>query len=479
MTDQQRGDSVLPGSRSRMPHTRAFADEAVTFSEAYTVAPHCCPARASFFTGLYPTQHGVYNNICNDVRLSRGPKPGTVHWSEAMAEAGYGMYFTGKWHVSIDTRPKDHGWTEMEPIGAVAGNYHGQRWDAYRKGTFCEPGPRAYGHIRKVGYHESGQRKLFGPTDPNTRPGDEAIAGAAISKIRELGEADDGKPWCAYVGMHGPHDPFVVPQEFLDQHPLESFDVPTSFSDMMIDKPGLYRRMRRALTGDFSEEEFIDAVRHYFAYCSYMDHLFGSILKALDESGQRDNTVVIFTSDHGDYAGDHGLFCKGIPSFQGAYHIPLMVRDPHRSDRHGTTEDAFISITDFGPTLLALAGVDPIAPMAGLDFSGFLNGAKPDAWRETVHMMCNGTELYYTQRIVQSKRWKYVFNGFDEDELYDHENDPDEMTNLAHEPEAEAVISDLLRAHWKHAERVDDNWGINPYYTVSLFPEGPLAGLRD
>src|SRR5690625_2397432 len=114
MTDQQVGGTVLPGSRIRAqtPHLDAVAARGVTFGRSYTVSPHCCPSRASFFTGRYPSEHGVWNNVNVANALSRGPYPGTPFWSTALAAAGYRLGFAGKWHVSSTESPSDHGWQE-------------------------------------------------------------------------------------------------------------------------------------------------------------------------------------------------------------------------------------------------------------------------------------------------------------------------------------------------------------------------------
>ena len=102
MTDHQRGDTVLPGHPAITPNIDQLAAEGVTFTEAFCPSPHCCPSRATFFTGLYPSRHGVWNNICNDQALSRGLKDGVQLWSEDLAAAGYQLHFSGKWHVSVE-----------------------------------------------------------------------------------------------------------------------------------------------------------------------------------------------------------------------------------------------------------------------------------------------------------------------------------------------------------------------------------------
>ena len=131
---------------------------------------------------------------------------------------------------------------------------------------------------------------------------------------------DTHRPFCMYVGPKGPHDPYFLPGKYLELYPEHSVRLPDSFGDRMEDKPGLYRRTRdrfRLLTPREQEE----ALRHYFAFCTYEDALFGRLLDTLEARGLLDHTVVLYLSDHGDYAGAHGLWTKGLPCFREAYHI--------------------------------------------------------------------------------------------------------------------------------------------------------------
>ena len=114
MTDHQRGDTVLPEHPAITPNLDRFALQGITFTETYCPSPHCCPSRATFFSGLYPSRHGVWNNVCNDQALSRGLNAEVCLWSEDLADAGYSMHFSGKWHVSVEESPADRG---DEPTG--------------------------------------------------------------------------------------------------------------------------------------------------------------------------------------------------------------------------------------------------------------------------------------------------------------------------------------------------------------------------
>ncbi|HUU59616.1 MAG TPA: sulfatase-like hydrolase/transferase [Phycisphaerae bacterium] len=472
MTDHQRGDTVLPEHPCITPNLDRLARDGVAFTETYCPSPHCCPARATFATGLYPSRHGVWNNICNDQALSRGVKPGVRMWSEDLAAAGYDLAWTGKWHVSVEESPTDRGWNEIF-ASAAAGDVHGGAWDYYRKlAARDEPAERGEGVILRPGY---GPCRLYGISEEGS-PHDERVAADALKALPDL--AAGGRPWVLYAGAVGPHDPYCVPRRFLDMYDLDDVPLPASYADSLTDKPRIYKRMRDMRYGQLTERETRDAIRHFWAYCTYLDDLFGKILAALDETGQADNTLVLYCSDHGDYCGDHGLFAKGIPCFREAYHVPAVMRWPAGIRNPGRREEAFVSLADFAPTFVELAGRTPDEALTGRSLVAFLDGRTPPDWRDEIHTQCNGVELYYTQRSVMTRDQKYVFNGFDDDELYDLRTDPREMRNLAAEADLEPVKRDLVRRMWRFAHREQDT-AINQYITVALAPYGPAEAFRE
>ena len=132
MTDHQRGDTVLPEHPAVTPNLTKFAGEGVIFENVFCPSPHCCPSRATFQTGLYPSRHGVWNNVCNAQALSRGLRDGVRLWSEDLAEAGYELAWSGKWHVSTIETPADRGWRELMVTSYKQYEHH-SGWDNYRR----------------------------------------------------------------------------------------------------------------------------------------------------------------------------------------------------------------------------------------------------------------------------------------------------------------------------------------------------------
>ncbi|HUU42234.1 MAG TPA: sulfatase-like hydrolase/transferase [Planctomycetota bacterium] len=473
MTDHQRGDTVLAEHPTVTPNLDAFAREGVTFTSTFCPSPHCCPARASFHSGLYPSRHGVWNNICNRRALSRGLNEDVRLFSEDLVDAGYRLHWSGKWHVSIEESPADRGWTEHF-VSAHLPGIHGERWGRYRElAATPEPTERGEGEILRPGY---GKYRMYGERVSKPDEHDERTVAEALAAFPRM--TSERGPWCMFVGLVGPHDPYVAPKRFLDLYDLDDVTLPVSYADDLADKPRVYQRMRRQVWDQLSEREIREGIRHFRACCSYLDDKFGLLLEALERSGQADDTLVLYTSDHGDYCAEHGLFAKGIPAFRGAYHVPAVVRWPRGVKEPGRRVDALVSLADFAPTFTELAGGTPADDLAGRSLTPWLRGETPADWRDAICTQCDGVELYYTQRSVQTHDFKYVFNGFDLDELYDLRRDPHEMRNLAADATFDDVKHALIRRMWRFAESQDDT-AINGYITTALAPWGPAEAFRE
>ncbi|MFI3170706.1 MAG: sulfatase-like hydrolase/transferase, partial [Faecalibacterium sp.] len=281
------------------------------------------------------------------------------------------------------------------------------------------------------------------------------------------------------------------------------------------DKPNLYRRTRDRF--DLTREEQIESMRRYLAFVSFEDSLFGKLIDTLTETGELENTYVLYLTDHGDYLGAHGLWAKGLPCFQEAYNICTMLGGGDIATH--STSDALVSIADFAPTILELAGVakQDIPPMVGRSLVPFIEMAAqqvqmsaqvqqtktqaeiahgallpitrnaaaapvslptPAGWRTELFTQTNGNEVYGMQRAVWSHEWKYILNLFDYDELYDLKNDPDEMHNLIEDKAYAPVVKEMCKKIWQFAKATHDN-ATCPYIMVSLAPYGPGILLED
>mgnify|MGYP002509500704 CR=1 FL=1 len=457
------------------PNIDRFRRRAVTFTDSYCSAPHCCPSRASFFSGLYPSEHGVWNNVNVSNCLSRGLFDGVKLFSEDLAEAGYKVYLSGKWHVSSRQGPEQF---QIEPLyhTGVYRDYPNRpdtsEWNAYfqkESPVDLEDRERGEGEIVRPGYPAYTQYGIDGHPFH-----DEEVVMAAVEKIPELRR--EGNPYFLFVGPLGPHDPYYVPERFLEWYDPEEVELPESFFDRMEDKPTLYRRTKGCFS-QLSEAEQRECIRHFYAFCSYEDWLFGKLLDAVGEQALEEDTVVFYLSDHGDYIGSHGLWTKGLPCFKEAYHI-CAVAGGAGIRRPGRSESAPVSITDFAPTILDLARIPDRRSFSGQSLVPFLRDETVNHWRTESYSQTNGNEVYGIQRAVWNRKWKYVFNTFDYDKLYDLEEDPHEMKNLLHGIECVeksiygSVVRELSKKMWEFAYEHQDNC-VNPYIMTALAPFGP------
>ena len=502
MPDQQNGATVLPGTPVHAPNMRRFLKESVAFTSAHCPAPHCCPSRASFMTGLYPSEHGVFNNVTTDTAIHPNPYPGTPFWGLWLKAAGYNMGYSGKLHVGRDITPESCGFENICSLeqDSLAINLarKAEQWQEARIAS-SNPGARRAGEILRPDWTNLQLYKTLPNSGPEGYEGlpDDRIVQAGIEAMKRM--AADPRPWCLMVSNSGAHDSYDVPQRFVEMYDPDGIELPASFEDTLEDKPRVYQRQRFQYWSQLSDRETRDALRHYCAKCSMQDALFGELLEALELTGQRENTIVIYISDHGDYHAAHGLWMKGVPSFREAYHIPAVVRWPRGIKRPDRQVEAFIDQVDWGPTILEACGVVPAKKLSGRSLIPWLLDESPADWRRATFTQMNGVELYYTQRIVMTKDWKYVYNGFDYDELYDLKNDPYETRNLAFPdiaakrrtvlqgsgltgeaplpwpdlaPNLDSARRNLMEQMWTFAAEHGDTI-FNPYGTVALAPWGP------
>jgi len=467
MTEHQQGRTVDPDSPCRMPNIKdRIAGKGMRFELGYTPTALCAPARASFFTGLYPTVHGMYNNYHSLPVIHSGLFPGVKLFSEYLKEAGYNLSYIGKWHVSGEKSPANYGWkipegTSLGPIGAPG---PGKRIVHYR-----EPSKnlRRYAIIKRRGWPDY---VLYGTRNGKLEDmSDFRKAKLAVEEIKRLSRKNN--PWVIYVGFTNIHDPYIVVEPYASMYDPDDVPLPKNYCDTLEDKPAIYRRMRKQLWSQLNEQQVKEAIAHYWGLCTMTDDLVGMILDALENSKAEDNTLVLFTSDHGDQVGGHGLFLKGVMPFEESYRIPMVVRWP-QVIKPGSICSEFVTLCDFAPTFCEIAGIEAAETFHGRSLLPIFQGFVPNDWPKSFFGQFLGTEYYYTQRIIRDHRFKYVFNGFDFDELYDLKNDPCELKNLANDPDYESVKQRLIEEMWRWAVKTDDIL-FDPYPTVALIPYGP------
>lgn len=471
MADQQRVDTLDPQGPCHTPNLDALAGRGVRFTRALTPNAICSPSRASMMTGLYPSRHGMVDctHAVADYRASL--REGLPMWSQRLHDAGYAGGYFGKWHVERSNLLERFGFDEYV-------HHHSDEYRDYRREQGVAKTP-AFSHrllLQHPGYRDY---MLYGVhEDPLEATEPYYLYSRGIDFVQR--HAGAAQPWCCVVSTLDPHDPFVVPRAYYDQYDPDTFSVPASYDDDPRDRPALQRRLR-SVWRDVQPHHIREAMACYYASCTFLDVQVGRILTALDETGQRDHTLVIYTTDHGEMLGAHGLFLKGATPYKEVYNIPLVVagagvRAP------GRTCAAYVNHVDMAPTLLELTGSAPIADVDGCSLGPLLR-AEVDHTAETAtpwdegYAEFHGTRLNYTQRIVWWQRWKYVYNGFDIDELYNLADDPQEQRNLAGEPEQRAMLEAMAARMWRRVHALGDFNLANAQYPMYRFsPVGPLAG---
>lgn len=473
-----------------------LAQEGMSFAEMRTPCPMCAPARAALMTGLYPHANGMWNNNHTPAAMRRDIYRDLRLWSQNLRDAGYRLQYTGKWHVSDLRSPSNFGWEEPDTApGDLSGR--GAPVDPHRDPQ--RPPQREHGAptgaqrpsrnagLKNALYQQREgwpARVLYGATEtPPEESRDGRLASRAVEFIESAGRTSD--PWCLYVGWTNPHDPYIAHERYLSQYDAAGLAVPRlpTYADDLRDKPNIYRRLHEQLWGHLSWEDVAQMIRHYCAMVAFLDEQLGRILDALERSGQAEDTIVIYTSDHGDYVGAHGLFAKGVAAFDEAYRVPLLVRWPGGIARPGTRSEAFVTLMDIGPTLLEIAGATPLENVHGRSLLPLLRdeaqgtpAADTAGWPDSFVGEFLGHENFYTQRHIRTRRHKYVWNAFDYDELYDLETDPCETTNLQADPTYQDVKRDLIARLWRWALNTGDVIN-NAYPLNAIIPYGPgIAG---
>jgi arylsulfatase A-like enzyme len=478
MSDQQRADTLDPSNPCQTPHLDHLAQRGVRFTHALVPNSICSPSRASLMTGVFPSRHGMVD-CTHTVERYRAEFDDTLPmWSQRLAEAGYTGGYFGKWHVERSNKLERFGFTEYVHKGDKA-------FYEYRSGL-------GYAKERQLslqctlshpGYRDNllyaVQEEPVEATEPYF------MYSKGIDFIRQ--QASTGKPWFCVISTIEPHDPFVAPRPYFERYDPATLPIPSSYDDDLLDKPAVQRRIR-PVWAELTPRQVQEATACYYAACTMLDEQVGRIVQSLEEMGQLDDTIIIYTSDHGEMLGHHGLFLKGVPAYEDVYNVPLVMAGPGitgaAAGSAGPTRagEGHVNNVDLAPTILELTGARPIEDVDGFSLGPLLRDEVRDIsmtpWDEA-YAEFHGQRFFYTQRIVWHGQRKYIFNGFDIDELYDLEHDPKERRNLAGDPAHREVLEEMAARMWHRAHRLGDHNIVDSHYGMFRFaPVGPLAGTE-
>ncbi|MFC0529319.1 sulfatase-like hydrolase/transferase [Phytohabitans kaempferiae] len=440
VTDQLRYDclghtSTLPVST---PNLDRLAAQGARFTHAFTHIPLCCPARQSFLTGRRPETFGGLWNY--DIGLPVAALPPTEPtWPAALADRGYDSAYLGKWHVHPSEDPTAYGYREYVSLD----EYEQVRAAAGLPGSLDCP--------------------WEGAVDPAPLPLARThwFAERAASWLRD--RAGPG-PWHLRLDLVEPHLPCTPTREFADRYTGVEIPPWGNFGDTFDGKP--YVQRQQLLNWDVADwpwDRWREVVRHYLAVISQLDAAVGILLAALRATGAEDDTLVVFTTDHGDLTGAHGMMDKHHVMYEEVLRVPLILRWPGRI-APGTVVDGFAyNLLDLVPTICAAAGVPPPPGSVGRDL---LAG---ELAREHVVATYNGQQFgLHTQRMLRDRRWKYVWNATDVDELYDLDADPHELTNLARDPVHAETVARLRKALFDTLTEEGDTQMANDWVRAQL-----------
>lgn len=453
MTDHTSAEALRPESGCLTPNLSALAADGMRLERFYTTNAICSPARASLMTGQYPSTHGVWD--CTHTQRPEwvDVRRDALFWSMALERAGYRNAYYGKWHVEQSGKLESFGWPTYDAgIG-------GCRLRA------SDSGPKVVS--RQPGYREG---TIAGVADLPADPRHPAFE-AGIAFICEASRSD--APFCCFISASEPHDPYIPARRFFELYDPARLPLSPSLRDGNEDKPEVTRRMA-GIWDYLSDDDWRLMRTCYFAVISFLDREAGRVLAALKECGADKNTIVVFTSDHGDMMGGHGLAAKGITPYEEVYNIPLVLRAPGMPALGARREMA--GMVDLGPTLLDLCGVDPLPAAQGRSMRPILEGrADPAQWQDA-YAEFFGQRFVYTQRLVWHGDWKYVFSPGGKDELYNLSEDPFERRNRIGDPSCRSVVEDMCRRMWRKMQDIGDTSLLNTHYTtLRTAPLGPLS----
>lgn len=440
-TDQHRYDCVGANGHPflQTPHLDRLACEGVNFAHAFSPIPVCIPARNSLLYGQWPTSHLA---IANWNTEAPRPAVGDVQTVSACLQAAeYDLKHVGKWHIHPTQKPMVYGYGTDVPESD---------YGAWRAEQGFEPKPNNKG--------------WFGEVDPHIPPEASRLAWGADRVIEAIERAQG--PFFVHWETNEPHLPNVVPEPFASMYRPEDCDPWAGFDDPLVNKPYIQGQQRRTWgIDDWTWAQWAPIVARYLGEISLLDAQIGRVLETLDRLGLAENTLVIYTPDHGDMCGSHGMVDKHYVMYDDIVRVPLLMRWPARL-RRGEVANSFVSnALDVATTICDAAGVDVPETFCG---TSLLSG---DSGRDDMLAMYHGNQFgLYSQRMIRNANWKYVWNATAEDELYDLAQDAGEIHNRAQDPNTKDVlvqmrqrlvawmenIKDPLLNHWNRDQLLDN-----------------------
>jgi len=407
------GDHVRPDALScvgnplaRTPHLDSLAARSVRFENCFTQAPVCSPARHSLATGRYVHAHGVRNN-------KDKPYPGMVTIAHALQPLGYRRIQIGQMH-----------WGDPQMDNGYESWIHGEEWLA--------TAPEAIRKRYEWENQSMTRRTTAGPS-PREREhhSGHARARRAIEQIQQAVAQD--QPFLCWLAFSEPHPPFYPPRDIyerFDQSRIPLPELPPAGA------PAAHADVRRRQQefAHLTPVEIRQMIAGYYGMIELLDGYVGTVLEGIERLGIRDETAVIFTSDHGEQLGEHGLFTKFV-MHEASVRVPLLIHVPGNAPG---VRDELVEHVDVFPTVCEWLGAETPPTVHGRSLAPILNGAAARGeWRDAVFSQIGAT------RMIRTAKWKLNLYGAEPGELYDMEKDPKEFFNRIADPSCAGIVKSL------------------------------------
>jgi len=490
ITDQQRADHTgfMGNKVVRTPNLDSLADRSLVFDNTWVSNPVCMPNRSTIMTGRMPTAHGV---IFNDRSLDWGVNT----FVRQFRAAGYKTGLLGKSHLQHGMSrfsglpyrgqpsgilPFKEGWDEVEHEEHYLNGLPEDPEDFYGFSHIelaINHGARAAGHYLQWALERGAELDDMIPSDKSRaaatqrsehwqqifKPGyDESLHSTSFVTDRTLAFIEDShkaaSPWLAWCSFPDPHHPITPPGQWFDRHNPEDMVLPESRHDTLEDAPEHLRFMRGRHPKEqrnavdpcgYGDDDLLrQAIAGTYGMIEMIDDGIGQILRKLDTLGIADNTIVVFTSDHGDMMGDHGLLLKGIMHYRGTLQVPLTISAPGKVT--GRTNSLASSI-DLGPTLMSLCGIKGYDGIQGKNLAPVLEDPKASVRDHVLieddmpTIIQKLSPIPARTRTIVTEEWRYTKNSKGEEQLFNLIDDHDEMQNRQQSDEkARAQLADKM-----------------------------------
>lgn len=411
-SDMQRANSLgcYGDENVHSPALDAFAKQGARFDAAISNTPVCCPHRACLMTGLYGHHSGVVSNGVNFTRKARGI-------AEQFRDAGYVTGYEGKWHI-----PDGYGTEDTMPLGFPRGEtgFKGQDKRASRPHYLRTK-------VRDASTGQMVEKEVYAPT---------LWSDSAIRFIEEKSKGE--KPWMFYLSWIPPHSPYKAPPEFTSHYQ---------------GKLKLAPNVPQGLSTEYARKVLPD----YYGMVESLDVEFKRIMDALDRAGVAKDTIVCYSSDHGDMLGCHGYTAKRWPHEESA-RVPFLMRYPRAIRPGQVISDPFSSV-DIYPTLAGLAGLTAPGGIDGLDYSGLVTGKARKAPRDHAYL-----EMMYAYvpwpgwRALRTHEYTYARTVKGPWLLFHNAKDPYQLKNLVDDPSSRSLLQEMDRRLTAEMKETGDSW---------------------